>query len=256
MPPPMPAARTSGMAPVNGIRVYYAIYGSGPPLLLLHGGLASAECWSAQIPAFAAAHEVIVMDSRGHGRSTRDARRYSYDLMAADVVALLDHLHVRKTSIVGWSDGGIIGLDIAIHHPERVDHLFAFGANYSVSGLKPGAERAPVFAAYIERAGKDYARLSPTPRDYEAFVAAISAMWSTQPEFTLAELARIAAPTMIADGEYDEAIRREHTEALARAIPGARLLIMPRVSHFAHWQAPDEYNRAVLAFVDAPATGR
>ena len=161
MPPPMPAARTSGMAPVNGIRVYYAIYGSGPPLLLLHGGLASAECWSAQIPAFAAAHEVIVMDSRGHGRSTRDARRYSYDLMAADVVALLDHLHVRKTSIVGWSDGGIIGLDIAIHHPERVDHLFAFGANYSVSGLKPGAERAPVFAAYIERAGKDYARLSP-----------------------------------------------------------------------------------------------
>ncbi len=255
MPPPMPSARTSGMAQVNGVAVYYAIYGEGPPLLLLHGGLASADCWSGQIPAFAAAHEVIVMDSRGHGRSTRDTRPFSYDLMAADVVALLDHLHVARTSIVGWSDGAIIGLDIAIHHPERLDRLFAFGANFAPSGLKPDAERDPVVAAYIERAGKDYARVSPTPRDYDAFVAAISTMWSTQPNFTAEELARITAPTMIADGEYDEMIRRDHTEALARAVPGARLLLMPRVSHFAHWQSPEDYNRTVLAFVDAP-TGK
>ncbi len=250
--PPMPAARASGMAHVNGIDLYYATYGTGAPLVLLHGGLANADYWSPQIPAFARAHEVIVMDSRGHGRSTHDARPFSYDLMASDVIALLDYLHVKKTSIVGWSDGGIIGLDIAIEYPERLDRLFAFGANSNVAGLKPGAEMDPVFRAYLEKAGHDYARTSPTPQSYDALVAAITAMWNSQPDFTAGELAKITAPTMIADGEYDEAIRREHTEALARAIPGAKLLIMPGVSHFAHWQAPDEYNRAVLAFIDGP----
>jgi pimeloyl-ACP methyl ester carboxylesterase len=218
--------------------------------VLLHGGLASADTWSAQIPAFAEAHEVIVLDSRGHGRSTRDARPYSYDLMASDVIALLDYLHIARASIVGWSDGGIIGLDIAMQHPERVDRLFAFGANFAVAGLKPGAEKDPVFSAYIANAGRDYARISPTPQDYDAFVAAISAMWNSQPNFTIGDLAKITAPTMIADGEYDEAIRREHTETLARAIPGAKLVIMPGVSHFAHFQAPEEYNRTVLAFID------
>jgi pimeloyl-ACP methyl ester carboxylesterase len=134
---PMPAARASGMAPVNGIALYYAIYGHGAPLVLLHGGLASADYWSAQIPAFARSHEVIVVDSRGHGRSTRDARPYSYDLMASDVIALLDDLRIAKASIVGWSDGGIIGLDIAMRYPERIDRLFAFGANFDPTGLKP-----------------------------------------------------------------------------------------------------------------------
>ncbi|MBI3769177.1 MAG: alpha/beta fold hydrolase [Deltaproteobacteria bacterium] len=250
--PPMPAARASGTVHVNGIDLYYAMYGAGPPLLLLHGGLANADYWSPQIPALAPAHEVIVMDSRGHGRSTRDAHPYSYDLMASDVIALLDHLHVAKTSIVGWSDGGIIGLDIAIKYPERLDRLFAFGANFNVAGLKPGLEKDPVFRTYVEKAGHDYARTSPTPQNYDAFMAAITEMWNSQPDFTADELAKIVAPTMIADGEYDEAIRREHTEALARAIPGAQLWIMPGVSHFAHWQAPDEYNRAVLAFIDGP----
>ncbi len=249
--PPMPAPRSSGQAAVNGIALYYAIYGHGRPLLLLHGGLASSDVWAAQIPAFAREHEVIVVDSRGHGRSTRDdTLPFSYDLMAADVIALLDVLHVPRASIVGWSDGGIIGLVLAIKHPERVDRLFAFGANFDPTGVKPDVANDPVFSAYIAEAGRSYRRLSPTPDDYDAFVAAVSTMWSTQPNLTAAELGRITAPTMIADGEYDEAIRRDHTEALARAIPGARLLIMPGVSHFAHIQAPEEYNHAVLGFID------
>jgi len=251
----MPAPRASGRAHVNGIKLYYAMYGTpagaGAPVVLLHGGLANADYWADQIPALAQRHEVIVLDSRGHGRSTRDPTLpYSYDLMAADVVALLDQLHVARASIVGWSDGGIIGLVLAMKYPERVERLFAFGANFDPDGLKPGLEHDPVFAAYIKDAGLSYARLSPTPNDYDAFVAAISAMWDSQPRFTPAELATIRAPTTIADGEHDEAIKREHTEALARAIPGAKLLILPGVSHFAQFQAPAEYNRAVLAFLD------
>ena len=127
---------------------------------MLHGGLGHSDVWGNQIPAFAEKYKVIAVDSRGHGRSTRDDKPFGYDLMTDDVVALMDKLGIPKASIVGWSDGGIIGLDMAIRHPERLDKLFAFGANYNLSGLKDGIDKDPTFNAYIERAGKDYERLS------------------------------------------------------------------------------------------------
>ncbi len=247
--PPMPKASETGAADVNGIKLYYAVYGSGEPLLMLHGGLGHSDVWGAQIPAFAEKYKVIAVDSRGHGRSTRDDQPFGYDLMADDVVALLDKLGIDKASIVGWSDGGIIGLDIAIRHPERLDKLFAFGANYNLSGLKDDIDKNPTFNAYIERAGKDYARLSPTPKDFDAFVEAIAAMWYSQPDFSKEQMMGIRAPVAIADGEHDEAIRREHTEEMAQLIPGAKLVILPNVSHFAFWQDPALFNKAVLEFL-------
>jgi len=98
-------------------------------------------------------HKVIVADSRGHGRSTRDAQPYGYELMASDYLALLDHLKVDKVALVGWSDGGIIGLDIAMKHPERLTKLFAHAANVTVDGLDPGVMTNETFNAYIERSG-------------------------------------------------------------------------------------------------------
>jgi pimeloyl-ACP methyl ester carboxylesterase len=111
------------------------------------------------------------VDSRGHGRSTRDARPYGYDLMADDVVALLDMLHIPKADVVGWSDGAILGLDLAIRHPDRVGKVFAFAANTVTSGVQEGVEKNPTFARFIERARHEYAGLSATPKDYDAFVA-------------------------------------------------------------------------------------
>ena len=125
----MPTATESGYAPVNGIKIWYATFGSGPPVILLHGGLANSNYWGDLIPALAPHYRTIVMDSRGHGRSSRDAQPYGYDLMASDVLALMDFLKIEKATIVGWSDGAIIGLDIALHHPERLSKLFAFAAN-------------------------------------------------------------------------------------------------------------------------------
>ena len=113
-PPAMPTPVESGMAPINDIQMYYAVYGEGDPVLLIHGGLGSADVWGFQIPALAEKHKVIVADSRGHGRSTRSDQPYSYALMADDYVALLDYLKIDKTALVGWSDGAIIGLEIAI----------------------------------------------------------------------------------------------------------------------------------------------
>src|SRR5579872_3344818 len=124
--PVLPPASTSGYAPVNGIRVWYATFGSGEPVILLHGGLANANYWGLQVRALAPHYRVIVMDSRGHGRSSRDTRPFGYDLMADDVIGLMDYLGIPKAAIVGWSDGAIIGLDIAQRHPQRLTKLFAF----------------------------------------------------------------------------------------------------------------------------------
>ncbi len=167
-PAPLATAR-SGHKEANGIDIHYSIYGRGSPVIFLHGGLANTDYWGKQVPAVAAHHTVILMDSRGHGRSTRDARPYGYDLMADDVVALMDELKIRKADIVGWSDGGIIGLDLAMRHKDRVGKVFAFAANTVTSGVIEGVEKNPTFARYIERAGHEYAAHSATPKDYARF---------------------------------------------------------------------------------------
>jgi pimeloyl-ACP methyl ester carboxylesterase len=248
-PQPLPPATETGDAPVNGITIRYAIWGDGSPLLLLHGGLGNMEYFGGQVGELAKQYRVIAMDSRGHGRSTRNADPYSYALMAKDVIALMDYLKIDKASIVGWSDGGIIGLDIAMNYPDRLDRLFAFGANTNVAGLKPDIDKNPTFAKYIEIAGKDYERLSKTPKEYNDFVTQISQMWATQPDYKPEQLAKIKAPVAIADGEHDEAIRQEHDVEMSKAIPGAELVILPGLSHFAMVQDPKAFTHAVLEFL-------
>lgn len=247
-PAPIPSER-SGQADANDISIYYAIYGEGSPVILLHGGLANTDYWGNQIVALAPHHTVIVMDSRGHGRSTRNLRPYGYDLMADDVVALMNVLKVRKADIVGWSDGGILGLDLAMRYPDRIGKIFAFAANTDTSGVIEGVERNPTFAAYIERAGHEYEARGATPKQYEVFVEEISKMWASQPNWTDAQLKAITAPVLVADGDRDEAIKRDHTEHIAATIPGAGLLILPNASHFAFLQDPELFNYAVLHFL-------
>lgn len=246
--PTLPKAEQSGFAPVNGIKVWYAVFGRGQPVLLLHGGLANANYWGHQVRALQRQYQVIVMESRGHGRSSRNQEPYGYDLMASDVIGLLDHLKIRKAAIVGWSDGAIIGLDIAMKHPERVSKLFAFAANSDPSGVADIAS-SDVFNAYIARAGEEYERLSPTPTEYKSFVAEITKMWESQPKWTASDLAAIKVPTWIVDGDHDEAIKRENTEFMAANIPGAGLLIQPEVSHFSFLQDPEQFNDDVLRFL-------
>ena len=250
-PSPLPTPLRSGLAPVNGVQIYFAVFGAGPPLVLLHGGLANSEYWCNQVPVLAQHYQVIVMDSRGHGRSTRDRQRYTYGLMASDVVGLLDYLKIRKASVVGWSDGGIIGLDLAIHHRERLDKLFAFAANADPSGLTQDLAQNEVFNRFIAQAGQAYRRLSSTPDDYARFVKAITQMWDSEPHYSHQQLANITTPTAIVDGEFDEAIQQSHTEQMARLIPGAQCIILPKVSHFAMLQNPAQFNEAVLSFLGA-----
>lgn len=247
--PTLPKPKQSGFAPINGIRVWYAIFGHGKPVILLHGGLANSNYWGFQVPVLAKHYKVIVMDSRGQGRSTNDRKPYSYDLMASDVIALMDFLKIKKAAIIGWSDGADIGLDIAIHHPERLTKLFAFAANSSVSG-EADISKSLVFNAYIARTKIEYEKLSSTPKQYKTLYNQINKMWSTQPNFTKKQLSSIKVPTWIVDADHDEAIKREDTEFMAAAIPNSGLLIQPWVSHFSFLQDPQQFNSDVLHFLE------
>jgi pimeloyl-ACP methyl ester carboxylesterase len=247
-PAPVPGLHT-GHAKLNGIKLFYGEIGRGSPVVVLHGGLANSDYLGNQVLALARHHRVVVVDSRGHGRSTRDDQPFGYDLMTDDVVALMDTLDIRHADIVGWSDGAIIALDMAMRHPERAGRIFAFGANTQTSGLKDGFDKNPVFAAYMARARQEYPKISPTPDQYEAFEAQIGKMWADQPNWTDSQLRSIRSPVLVVDGDHDEGIKREHTEYIAATIPGAGLLILPNVSHFAFLQDPVLFNAALLDFL-------
>jgi pimeloyl-ACP methyl ester carboxylesterase len=267
-PPPMPTPDESGIAPVNGISMYYAIYGHGTPLLLIHGGLGSSDVWAAEIPLLTKQHEVIVADSRGQGRSTQTDERLTYTLMADDYLALLNYLRLRDVAVVGWSDGAIIGLDLAIHHPDRLTALFAQAANASPDGLVAQSRPPSRLHSFLENAnGRVVAivgnvwmlisawfhrpSLPTTPDRSLALKKEISELWATEPHYSQKQLASIRVRTAVVIGDHDEVIRLDHTKYLARTIPGARLIILPDVGHAAVLQDPVGYARAVRDFVDA-----
>ena len=254
LPPPkaLPQADAEGRVEHDGAQIYYVTFGAGTPVILLHGGLANGRYWGNQVPALTAAgYRAILIDSRGHGRSSRDTRPFTYELMASDVVAVMDRLGIAKTAVVGWSDGAIIGLVMAIKSPERLTRVFAFAANMDPSGVKPDTDSNPTFARFTAQAARDYAALSPTPDAFADFHAAIERMWDTEPNYTAADLARIDTPVRIVDGDHDEAIKREHTDYLARTIPATASVILPNASHFAMLQQPEAFNRAMLEYLAA-----
>jgi len=240
---------TKGIAPINDIQVYYEIHGDGPPLILLHGGLGNAGYWDKQIPVLSKKYKVIAMDSRGHGRSTFSEKPIGYALMASDVVALMDYLSIKKAHILGWSDGGIIGLDLALNHPDRLKKVIVYGANYNLSGVRPDIGESKKFNDYIEKAAKDYQTLSPDPSRWDAFMENIGQMWASEPNLTAEQLGSITVPMLILDGDNDELIYTEHSTEMAGLIPTAELTLVPGAGHFAAWEKPDEFNKIVLKFL-------
>lgn len=230
-------ASPASFASVNGIEMYYRVVGKGPPILLIHGGLSDQHVWDAQLPILARDHTVIVADSRGQGRSTRTTDPLTYELMADDHVALLDYLNIGMVDLVGWSDGGIIGIDIAMRYPERLKSLFAQAANVTPEGSTGYA---------LARAeGKPL----PELRHYESIDKEIHALWANEPNYTAEDLSKITVRTAIVIGDRDTAITREHTEFIADHIPDARLVILPDSGHGVPAENPRLYARAVLKFI-------
>ena len=252
--PPLPKFDVQGTVAHAGAKIWYATLGQGAPVIMLHGAFGSAENFGFQVPALLkAGYRVILIETRGHARSTRDPNRpLSYELFASDVVAVMNALKLPKASVVGWSDGGIQGLILAMKHPKRLDRVFAFGANMDQNGIIPGITERPIFIDLMEQAPKDYARLAPPPHDFKGLYDAMYVMLTTEPNYKPADLAKIHGPRIaIADGEKEEIIKPEHAAYLAKTIPGAKLIMLPSVSHFAPMQKPDAFNAAMLDFLSA-----
>ena len=247
---PLPAAGDRGYVERAGARIWYAAYGAGRPAILLHGGLGNSGNWGYQVPVLVASgYRAVAIDSRGHGRSTRDARPFSYELLASDVLAVMDALGIERAALVGWSDGACAALVLASQAPERVAGVFFFACNMDPSGTKEFVF-TPVVGRCLSRHQQDYRQLSATPDQFDDLSDAVGLMQRTQPNYTADDLARVGVPVTIVQSEHDEFIKREHAEYLARGIPGAVLVELPGVSHFAPLQRPAQFNAAILAFLD------
>jgi pimeloyl-ACP methyl ester carboxylesterase len=245
----LPTAEEQGYVEHDGVRIWYATYGSGSPIVLLHGGLGHSGNWGYQVPALVGSGcRAVLIDSRGHGRSTRDARPYTYELMASDVLAVMDALHLERVALVGWSDGACIALVLAAKTPTRISGVFFFACNMDPSGAKR-IEPNPVLDRCFSRHQKDFAQLSATPDNFKAFVEAVSLMQKTEPNYSAEDLAAIRVPVVIVQSQHDEFIKREHAEYLARSISNAEFVVLNGVSHFAPLQRPEQFNTAMLAFV-------
>ena len=249
--PPLPEMAWQ-YATLNGAEIAYAVTGpgTGEPVVLVHGGDANSEHWAFQVATLADQYRVILLDSRGHGRSPYNGETMTYAQLADDVLALLDLLGVERTHLVGWSDGGIIGINLALRHPERLRKVVAFGANADLDGYRKAfGDEVAIIYAFGAHNDPDYARLSPAPDQHKAMVVALRQMWETEPAYTAAELRTITTPFLIMAGAHEEVIAEPHTRYLAETIPGAELALLPNCGHFGLMQEPEAFNTAMLAFL-------
>jgi pimeloyl-ACP methyl ester carboxylesterase len=246
---PLPATNDQGYVDHAGARIWYATFGAGRSVIMLHGGLGHSGNWSNQVPALmGSGYRVVLIDSCGHGHSTRDEQPYAYELMASDVLAVMDHLQLEKAAFVGWSDGACTALILARNAALRSAGVFFFACKMDPSGLKD-IKLSPVLSRCLARHRKDYAQLSATPDQFAAFAEAVRRMQRTEPNYSARDLADVHVPVAIVQGEHDEFIKLEHAEYLARSIPGGEFILLPGVSHFAPLQRPDKFNQVMLAFL-------
>jgi pimeloyl-ACP methyl ester carboxylesterase len=237
-------AHGKGAAKLDDVVIYYETFGGGPPVLVLHGGLGSFEAMNYQIMALAKCHLVIAADIRGHGRSSDTSAPFTYGLLADDMLKLLDSLRVAKADIVGWSDGGIIGLDLAIHHPERVRRLVAVGANFDPDGLI----EKPVLGENAPPMPLRYWLSAPDSGHWPSLYRKVVTMWQTQPHYAQHDLNRVEAPTLFMAGESD-VVKPAHTHLLATTIRDSQELVIQGASYGLLMEKPEIANAHILDFL-------
>jgi pimeloyl-ACP methyl ester carboxylesterase len=241
-----PTAPHTGYAPVNGLQLYYEIHGSGQPLVVLHGAYMTVGTMGPIVPGLAETRQVVAVELQGHGHTADIDRPITYEQMADDTAALLRHLGLEQADVVGYSMGGITGLQLAVRHPELVRRLVVAGANYNNGGLYPevlaGIEAATVadFAGSPMEAA--YLRDAPDPGGWPTLVAKLRELdlgFAGVPE---EDIRAIAAPALVVVGDAD-AVRLEHAVELFRllgggamgdlvGLPKSQLLVLPGTAHF------------------------
>jgi pimeloyl-ACP methyl ester carboxylesterase len=243
---------------IGGLKTWYDEDGSGEPLVLLHGGLVSNEMWGAQMPEFAKQFRVLAPERRGHGHTPDVAGPLSYDDMATDTIGFLEAVVDGPAHLVGWSDGGIIGLIVAMHRPDLVRKLVAISANFDTTGIPEEIQAqllsVPPDSEDFAMVRSMYEAVSPDgPEHWPVLFAKFIEMASREPHIPPSDLNRIEAPVLVLAGD-DDLASLEHTIELFRSIPNAELAIVPGTSHFLTMEKPDVVNRLILDFIENDPT--
>jgi pimeloyl-ACP methyl ester carboxylesterase len=235
---------------VRGIRIYAETYGQGQPLLLLHGNNQSIRNFTYQIDYFKKNYKVIAVDSRGWGKSVDVGDSISFEMMADDIAGLLTVMKIDSANVIGWSDGGVCGLLLAIRHPEKVQKLAITGANTQPdsSAIYPELHKT-MEEAYNEFKNSTYN--APNKKNLLRHIE----KELTQPHISTEDLHNIACPTLIIGGDQD-AIRPEHTLYIFNNIPKANLWILPNSGHYTPVAYADDFNNTVKRFFDRKSYGK
>ena len=245
------------VAHVRDLQVYYEIHGAGSPLVLLNGALDTIESdWSRHLPAFAERHRVLAYDHRGHGRTSAAPGAFaSYTDLSADLEALLDYAGVEQAHFCGFSDGAITLLGYALAHPARVRSLILAGGQYTndersfsmLDKMTPERiqARLPEWAASLAQLHDPHHE----PGYWQTLLRQMLPMWRVEPNFALAQLEQIVAPTLLIAGERDNFGHVDQQVAMRRAIPRSELCILPAAGHSVMNDQPALFQLAALDFL-------
>lgn len=229
----------------RGINLYYETYGQGEPLLIIHGNGGSINNFINQVPYFAKNYQVIIADSRAQGRSIDKGDSLSYEMMTDDLNALLDTLHLNACNVIGWSDGGINGLLLAIHHPEKVKKLAITGAN-----LWPDTTAIDPFVYnWAMNFNKQSIKNDTTPQLKNQ--RKLGHLLSYEPHITIEQLHTIKCPTLVMSGDHD-VILPKHTLLIAESIAQSYLWILPNSGHSTPINYKNQFNEVVNDFFTKP----
>lgn len=230
--------KAGGFVTINGIKLYYEIYGDGKPLLLLHGNGGSISGHAVRIADFKSKYKVISVDNRAQGKSGDDGRELTYDLMADDINKFLEQLKIDSAYIWGQSDGGIIGLILAMKHPEKVKKLAVWGANIQAD--------SNAFSSGIYESVVTASKTGKTEKDRQ-----LNTLMAKYPNIPFSDLKNIKVPVLVMSGDKD-AISLEHTINIFKNIPNSQLFVMPGATHYGAYEKPTLFNLILSDFFENP----
>ncbi len=239
---------------INDIKIYYEIYGEGEPLLLLHGNSGSINSFDYQIPELSKHFKVIAVDSRAQGRSSDSEKEITYALMASDMSELIEKLKLGSVYVVGWSDGGNIGLELALNNPDKVKKLITFGANFTWEDFFATPD-----SVTMDPNDPLIVKVTPVLQKYKTGMDKIppeikkklSALMEKFPNLTEEQLRQIKIPVLVVAGDHD-LIKLDHTVALFKSLPHAQLFIVPCASHMVVIEQPELINGEIIKFLNTP----
>lgn len=237
---------TTGYAPVNGLKMYYEVHGSGDPVVLLHGSFMTiTNNWTEWIGELSKTRKVIAVEMQGHGRTADIQRDFSYENLADDVAALLDYLKIPSADLIGYSMGGGIAMQCAIRHPEKVRKVVSISAVFRLDGMvKEALDAFPQLTPETFKGSPietEYKKLSPTPNEFPHFVRRVIALDMKPYDFGADKLKATKAPMFFIHGDAD-GVRLEHISEMFRLKGGeifgdlrprseSRLAILPNTTH-------------------------